>query len=131
MQPKSRVAKFAELLMGRRGRYCLRRVEKMESSRETLQAMLMERMSFLVGGRNGTAIRIVQAELGERNSVKGAGLRELGTSNRQQERLHDQGIDRERADQPSPERWRSRTCLVWSDGHAHGRVVLRRLSVSI
>jgi hypothetical protein len=131
MQRKSRVAKFAELLMDRRDGYFLRRIEKVECSRKTLQAMLVDGMSFLVGGRNRTAIRIVQAELGERNIVKGAGLRELGTSNRQQQRLHEQGIDRGCADQPSPERSRFRTCLISSGGHAQGRVVLGRLAVSI
>ena len=70
---------------------------------KTLQAMVGMGMLMLVGRRDGAAVRIVKAKLREREIVKDRGLGELGSSNGQEQRLDDQRIDRNRADQPSPE----------------------------
>ena len=84
-------------------------------------------MFLPVVGRNGATARVVQAKLGERNVVKGRGLGELASRNRQQQRLHGQSIDRDRADQPSPEQSQLRTCLIWPASHAHKRLIRAEL----
>jgi len=66
--------------------------------------MLVRGMFVLVSRRNRAAIRVMQAKLRERNFVKDGRLGELASHYRQQQRLHDQSIDRDDADQPSPER---------------------------
>ena len=81
--------------------------------------MLVCGVFVLVGRRNRTAIRVMKAKLGERNFVKDGRLGELASRYRQQQRLHNQSIDRDDADQPSPERSPLRTCLIWSGLHAH------------
>src|SRR5579863_6891923 len=115
---------LSELLIDRCDGYRLRGVEEVKRSGKTLHAMMVRRI-FLVGRRNGAAVRIMKAKLGERDIVESGGLRELAAGNRQQQRLHDQRIDCERANQPSPEGARSRVCLIWSDCHAHKSLVLR------
>ena len=75
----------------------------MRGSGKTLQTVMVGGMFLLVGGRNRAAVGVMQAKLGERNLVEDRSLGELGSGHRQQQRLHDQGIDRDRADQPSPE----------------------------
>lgn len=120
-QPKgeSRMIELPELLAGQRDGYRPWRVEKMIGSRKALYAAVVIRVFLLVGRRNGGTVRIVSAKLGEGNIVENRGLRELGARNRYEQRLHHQCIDRKRADQPSPERSRSRTRLIWSVSHAH------------
>ena len=79
----------------------------------------MRGVFFLVGRRNRAAIRVMKAELRERNLIEDRCLSKLASRNRQEQRLHDQSIDRNDADQPSPERPQFRTCLIWSGLHAH------------
>jgi hypothetical protein len=94
-------------------------IKKMERTGKALQTVLMRGVFFLVGRRNRAAIRVMKAKLGERNFVKDRCLGELASPNRQEQRLHDQSIDRDYADQPSPEWPQFRTCLIWSGLHAH------------
>ena len=72
----------------------------------------MRRVLLLVSGRNRAAVRVMQAKLGERNVVQHRRLSELASRDRQQQRLHDQGIDRNRANQPSPEQAQPHTSLI-------------------
>ena len=85
---------------------------KNKGAGKALQTMLMRRMLLLVGGRNRAAVRVMLAKLGERNVVKDGRLGELASHDRQQQRLHDQGIDRNRANQPSPEQAQFRASLI-------------------
>ncbi len=87
--------------------------------------MLVRRVVFLVGRCNRTAVGIMLAKLGEPNVVKHGRAGELGSSNRQQQRLHDQGVDRSRADQPSPEPAQPCASLIWSGWHAHKRIAMQ------
>ena len=98
----------------------------MECPGKALQTMVGG-VFLLVVGRNRTAVRVVQAKLGERNVVKDCRLGELASRNRQQQRLHGQSIDRDRADQPSPEQSQPRTCLIWPASHAHKRLIRAEL----
>jgi hypothetical protein len=75
----------------------------MKGPRKTLHTVMVGGKFFLIGRRNGAALGIMQAKLSERNLVEDRGLGELGSGYRQQQRLHNQGIDRDRADQLSPE----------------------------
>ena len=95
------------------------RIKKVKGSGKTLQTMLVGGMLVLVGRRTSAAIRVMQAKLGERNLVEDGGLGELGSRYRQQQWLHRQSIDRDRADQLSPEQPPFRTRLIWSGSHAH------------
>jgi hypothetical protein len=70
---------------------------------KTLHTVIVRGMFFLIGGRSRAAIRVMRAKFSERNLVKDRSLGELGARHRQQQRLQDQSIDRDRADQPSPE----------------------------
>ena len=54
----------------------------MKCSGKTEQAVVMCGMVFLVGGRSGAAIGLMQAQLGKRKIVKGRSLSELGTNDR-------------------------------------------------
>jgi hypothetical protein len=59
---------------------------------------------LLIGRRDRTAIGIMLAKLSKCDIVENGRLRKLAAGDRQQQRLHDQGTDRNRADQRSPER---------------------------
>jgi hypothetical protein len=109
---------LSELLIDQCNGRRLRRVQQAKRSGKTLHAMMVRRI-FLVGRCNGAAIRIMKAKLGERDIVESGGLRELAAGNRQQQRLHDQRIDRERANQPPPEGARFQSCLICSNAHVH------------
>ena len=97
------LAQLAEFPIGRRDGYGLLGVEKMKSPGKTLQTVMMCGMFLLIGGRSRATVGVMQAKLGERNLVEDRRLRKLGSRYRQQQRLHRQSIDRNRADQPSPE----------------------------
>src|SRR5581483_8214438 len=112
------MTELSELLIGQCDSRRLRRVQQAKRSGKTLHAMMVGRI-FLVGRCNGAAIRIMKAKLGERDIVESSGLRELAPGNRQQQRLHDQCIDRERANQSLPEGARFQSCLIWSNAHVH------------
>lgn len=89
--------------------------------------MLVRGVFVLIGRRDRAAVRVMQAKLRERNFVKDRCLGELASRYRQQQRLHDQSIDRNDADQPSPERAQFRVSLIWSGWHAHKRRLLYRV----
>jgi hypothetical protein len=110
--------------IGRCDGYGLLGVEKMKGPGKTLQTVVVRGMLLLIGR---AAIRVMQAKLGERNLVEDRRLRELGSRYRQQQRLHRQSIDRNRADQPSPELPQFQTCLIWSASHAHKLILLYRV----
>ena len=104
--------------------YGLLGVEKMKGPGKTLQTVVVRGMLLLIGR---AAIRVMQAKLGERNLVEDRRLSELGSRYRQQQWLHRQSIDRDRADQLSPEQPPFRTRLIWSGSHAHTRMLLYRV----
>lgn len=91
----------------------------MECSGKTQQAMIMCAMFLLVGRRNGAAISVMEAKLGQRKIVDGGSLGQLGAHDRKQQWLHDKRIDGRRADKPSPATPQSPTCLLWPGSHAH------------
>jgi hypothetical protein len=93
---------LAELRINGRNGCGLRRAEKNKGPRKALQAVLLCGM-FLIGRREGAAIGAVLAKLSERNVVESGRLGKLASRDRQQQRLHGEGIDRNRANQPSPE----------------------------
>jgi hypothetical protein len=72
-------------------------------------------MFLLVASR--AAVYPMQAQLGERKIVKSRSLGKLSTNDRKQQRLHDQRVNRCRANQPSPEAQPTR--LISHDSHAH------------
>ena len=113
--------------IGRCDGYGLLGVEKMKGPGKTLQTVVVRGMLLLIGRRNRAAIRVMQAKLGERNLVEDRRLRELGSRYRQQQRLHRQSIDRNRAHQPSPELPQFQTCLIWSASHAHKLILQYRV----
>ena len=81
----------------------------------------------LVGRRNRAAVRVMLTKLRERYFVEDGCLGSLASQYRQQQRLHDQRIDRKDADQPSPEWSPLQTCLIWSGLHADKRMLLYRV----
>ena len=72
---------------------------------------------MLVGGGNRRPTRIMQAKLGEWRFVRGGRLGELASH--QQQRLHDEGADHKRADQPTPEQAQLGASLIRSAWHTH------------
>ena len=102
---------LAELAINGRNGCGLRRAEKNKGTRKALQAVLLCGM-FLVGRRDRSAIGVMLAELGERYLVEGGRLRKLASRDRQQQRLHGKGIDRNRANQPSPEQSQPQASLI-------------------
>ena len=122
-----RGAKLAELAVGKRNGNRFGSVEDVKGPGTAMHAMLVRRVLLLIGRRSGTAVRIVQTELGERSLVKNRSLGKLAARNRQQQWLHDQGIDRDRADQLAPEGSQSRSCLIWSALHVQERILLYRV----
>jgi len=72
----------------------------------------MSGVFFLVGWCNRAAICVMQTKLGEGDFVEDRCLRQLVSSERQQQRLHDQRIERKHADQLSPERTTPLVCLI-------------------
>jgi len=98
------MAHGAEVLVDRYDGYDLRRIKKVKCAGKALQAVLVRRVLLLIGWRDRAAVRIVLAELGERDLVQDGSLRELAAKHRQQQRLHHQGIDRDDAYQLAPER---------------------------
>lgn len=97
------MAQLAEFPIGGCDGYGLRRVEKMKGPRKALHTVMVGGKFLLIGRCNGAALGIMQAKLSERDLVEDRGLGELGSGYCQQQRLHNQGIDRDRADQLSPE----------------------------
>jgi hypothetical protein len=89
----------------------LRRTEEDKGPRKALQAVLLCGM-FLVGWRGRIAIATMLAKFGERHFVESGRLRKLASRDRQQQRLHGKSIDRNRANQPSPEQAQFRTSLI-------------------
>jgi len=63
-------------------------------------------MFLLVDRRSWIAVRVVQTQLGVGHLIQDRRLGRLASRDYQQQRLHDHGIDRKHADEPSPERAR-------------------------
>jgi hypothetical protein len=78
---------------------------------------VMRRLFLLVRGRSRDALRRVHAKLRKGNTVKGRSLRKLRPYERNKKRLHDQCIDRRRADQPLPVSLSPRNGMVSPDAH--------------
>jgi hypothetical protein len=78
-------------------------IQEVKCSGKTKYAVVMPMVFGLVGRRDRTTVRRIQAKLGERKIVKGGSIGHLGADDRQQERLHNQRINSRRANQPSPE----------------------------
>jgi len=74
-----------------------------ECSGEAKQTVIVCGMLLLVGRGNGAAIRLMQAQLGEREIAKSGSLGKLRSDDCQQQWLHHQRVDRDGADQASPE----------------------------
>ncbi len=87
----------------------------------------MRGVLFLIGRRNGAAVRVMQTKLRERDFVENGCLGGLASQYRQQQRLHDQCIDRKHPDQRSPERSPLQTCLIWSGLHTDKYMLLYRV----
>jgi len=75
----------------------------MKCAGKTKCTMVIRRMLVLVGRRERTPVRPMQAKLGERKFVNDSSIRYLDANDRQQKRLHNKRIDNRSADQPSPE----------------------------
>lgn len=88
-----------------------------------MQAVLLRGM-FLIGWRDRIAIGIMLAKLRERRVIESGRLRKLASGDRQQQRLHGKGIDRNRANQPSPEQPQFRATLIWSGWHAQAHIAI-------
>jgi hypothetical protein len=102
----------------------LRSAKKDKGRGKTLQTVLSSGM-LLVGRRDRPAICLMLAKLREGDFVKSGRLGELACRDRQQQRLHHQGIDRNGADQPSPEQAQLRAGLIWSGWHAQALVAIQ------
>ena len=89
----------------------MRSAVKSKCAGKALQAVLVCRV-FLIRRGDRTAVVVMLAELRERNLVEDGGFGDLVPRNRQQQRLQHQGIDRCRANQPSPEEPQFRASLV-------------------
>jgi len=79
-----RLQNRAELRAGGGDRYRSWSIQKVKCAGKTQQTMVVRRMFRLVDRCNRTAVRRMQAKLGERKVVKGSSVRELGTHDRQQ-----------------------------------------------
>jgi hypothetical protein len=109
----------AEVLVDRCDGYWSRTIQEMKCSGKTKQTMIMSRMVLLISGRNRAAVRVMQAKLGQGKIIKARSLSQLGTNDRQQQRLHHQRIDSCRANQPSPETPQSQANVILPASHAH------------
>jgi hypothetical protein len=89
----------------------LRGAKKNKGRGKALQTVLLGGM-FLIGRRGRAAIGVMLAKLSERGLFESGRLRKLAPDHRQQQGLHDQGIDRNRANQPSPEKTQLRASLI-------------------
>jgi hypothetical protein len=89
----------------------LRCAEQNKGAGKTLQTVLLRGM-LLIGRRDRAAIGVMLAKFGESCLVERGRLRKLASGDRQQQRLHGQGIDRNRANQPSPEQSQPQASLI-------------------
>jgi len=103
---------LAKLPINGRNGYGLRSAVENKGPRKALQTVLVCGVFVLVGRRDRAAIGIMLAKLGERDFIESGRLRKLASHDRQQQRLHDQGIDRGCADQLPPERAKFRASLI-------------------
>jgi hypothetical protein len=84
-------------------------------------------MVGLVSRCDWAAVGRVKANLGKGKVVKDGSIGQLGTDNRQQQRLHHQRIDRRRANQPSPESPQSQIRVALPDSHDHELMLIHKL----
>jgi hypothetical protein len=103
---------LAKLPINGRNGYGLRSTVENKGPRKALQTVLVCGVLLLVGRRDRAAIGVMLAKLGECSFVESGRLRKLASHDRQQQRLHDQGIDCDRADQPPPEHAEFRASLI-------------------